>query len=205
MSASNFLKVFVLLAVTAASQDAPAAPLASPKKGVGTWAFAGSQQALTDVQASWFYNWNPGLAGVEAPPGMQFVPMIWGRDATAAESLAQAKDAPILLGFNEPDHEEQSNLTVEEALALWPKLQSTGAKRLGSPATANDPRLPSSWLHNFMAGAKAKGLRVDFICVHRYVDVFDPALATDGGAAKQGGFVGRAKVKSRRRFGICLV
>lgn len=29
-----------------------------------------------------------------------------------------------------------------------------------------------------MAGVKAKGLRVDFICVHHYVDLFEPVAAT---------------------------
>ena len=155
-----------------------AAPGVSTKKGVGTWAFPGSKKALTDVKAAWFYNWSPTLAGVEAPAGLNFVPMVWGRNHLSPQSLAAVKDVPVLLGFNEPDHDDQSKMTVGEALALWPKLEATGAKRLGSPATANDARASNSWLEQFMAGAKAKGLRVDFICVHRYVDTFEPRAAT---------------------------
>ncbi|PIG98398.1 hypothetical protein CS542_06290 [Pedobacter sp. IW39] len=40
-----------------------------------------------------------------------------------------------MLGFNEPDLGDQSNMSVQDALAAWPKLESIGLP-LGSPATA---------------------------------------------------------------------
>jgi hypothetical protein len=69
-----------------------------------------------------------------------------------------------LLGFNEPDHPHQSNMSVAEAIRLWPHLQSTGL-RLGSPGTTN---ATGPWLEQFMTRVWRAGLRVDFITVHRY-------------------------------------
>ena len=60
--------------------------------------------------------------------------------------------------------------------ALWPDLMATGM-RLGSPATAGNPSVSESWLDKFMEGAEARGYRVDFVCVHWYGGMFDPARA----------------------------
>ena len=72
----------------------------------------------------------------------------------------------------------QSNMTVAQALDLWPKLQATGL-RLGSPAVAADAATPGGWLDQFMAGAAARGYRVDFITVHWYGSDFRPGPAVD--------------------------
>ena len=58
-------------------------------------------------------------------------------------------------------------MTVEEALSLWPQLEATGM-RLGSPAPTREAALNGGWLDRFMQGIKAKGYRVDFVCVHHY-------------------------------------
>jgi hypothetical protein len=72
--------------------------------------------------------------------------------------------AKHLLGFNEPDHVAQANMSVDQAISLWPQLQKTGL-RLGAPVTVN---VTSPWLKDFMAKAKLKGLRVDFMTMHCY-------------------------------------
>jgi hypothetical protein len=62
--------------------------------------------------------------------------MAWGAASADAGTLAQAKaQGPYLLGFNEPDMAAQSNMTVDQALCLWPKLMDAG-RVLGSPAVA---------------------------------------------------------------------
>jgi hypothetical protein len=97
-----------------------------------------------------------------APADVEFVPMIWGKDNVTPATLAKAKrEGDVLLGFNEPDMDGQANMSVEDALAAWPKLQDTG-RRLGSPAVAYGGDTAGGWLDRFMKGAKAKGLRVDF-------------------------------------------
>ena len=69
-----------------------------------------------------------------------------------------------LLGFNEPDHPGQANMSVEEAIRLWPLLQFTGL-RLGSPNTTSPT---SPWLDEFMARAARAKLRIDFMTMHSY-------------------------------------
>jgi hypothetical protein len=65
-------------------------------------------------------------------------------------------------------------MTVAQALDLWPQLETTGM-RLGSPAVATGADTPGGWLDQFMAGAAARGYRVDFITLHWYGSDFGPA------------------------------
>ncbi len=140
----------------------------SQRKGVSTWNFSGVQQALADSGASWYYNWGATPNGITGPAGVSYVPMIWGAASVTDANLAQVSDeGHVLLGFNEPDLASQSNMSVAQALALWPRLMATGMS-LGSPAVASGAATPGGWLDQFMAGAKARGYRVDFITVHWY-------------------------------------
>jgi hypothetical protein len=156
----------------------PAASLAArvdPKRGVASAKYLSSNPSvLARLHTSWAYDWS-----WEAPPrgaGVEWVPMIWGGGSVTTASIASLTDdrrsgrARVLLGFNEPDSGSQSNITPERAAALWPRLQSTGL-RLGSPA----PAVPGDgWLGRFMAIARARRLRVDFIALHYYQDFTDP-------------------------------
>jgi Glycosyl hydrolase catalytic core len=155
-----------------ASAAAPASALpaaaANAKKGVAAWSFNGVSQALTRSGASWYYTWSTSHQPIATPRGLHFVPMIWGPASVTAAALSQAKhQSRYLLGFNEPDMSSQSNMSVAEALRLWPRLMSTGMQ-LGSPAVADAAATPGSWLALFMRGAKARGYRVNFITVHWY-------------------------------------
>ena len=143
----------------------PAPPAASTRKGVGVWGFDGVSTALARSGAGWYYTWSTTHDGITGPG---FVPMIWGSGSADAASLDRARQAgPYLLGFNEPDMAGQANMTVDQALALWPTLMNTG-KVLGSPAVAFGGDTPGGWLDRFMSGAAAKGYRVDFVAVHWY-------------------------------------
>ncbi len=129
-------------------------------------------QKTSLLRASWAYDWNcnrPSSLSLSTP----FVPMIWGRtyanDAALMQRLATSLPGTenTLLGFNEPDMGGQSDMSVSEAISLWPKLVATG-RRLGAPATAYDPNAPNSWLAQFMAQAKQLNYRVDFLTFHWY-------------------------------------
>jgi RNA polymerase sigma factor (sigma-70 family) len=154
---------------TSTRAAAPAGPArTSDKKGVAVWNFSGVSQALGQSKASWYYTWATHHQGISTPSGVDFVPMIWGRDNVDSRSIAQAKSAgPYLLGFNEPDMAGQANMSVDEALSLWPKLAATGST-LGSPAVAFGGATSGGWLDRFMSGAKSRGYRVDFIALHWY-------------------------------------
>jgi RNA polymerase sigma factor (sigma-70 family) len=150
---------------------APAPPpvtVSSERKGVSTWNVAGVSQALTESGASWYYDWGATPNGIATPAGVSFVPMIWGASDVTAATLDQVKsEGSVLLGFNEPDLSSQADMSVTQALGLWPQLMATGMT-LGSPAVADDAATPGGWLDQFMTGAKARGYRVNFITVHWY-------------------------------------
>ena len=137
-------------------------------KGVGTWKFTGVNHALAESGASWYYSWGPSPDGMTAAPKTSFVPMIWGASDVTTGTLEQVKrEGRILLGFNEPDLSTQSNMSVQQALDLWPQLMATDME-LGSPAVSSGAATPGGWLDQFMSGAKVLGYRVNFITVHWY-------------------------------------
>jgi len=141
---------------------------ANAKKGVSAWTFNGVSKALVESGASWYFTWSSGHADIASPRGAAFVPMIWGPGSVTAAALSQVRhEGHILLGFNEPDLSSQSNMSVSQALALWPRLMATGM-RLGSPAVAVGAATPGGWLDRFMRGAAARHYRVNFIAVHWY-------------------------------------
>ncbi|MEW2163398.1 glycosyl hydrolase [Streptomyces sp. NPDC007084] len=162
----------------AATQPAPetkAAP--AGRKGVSLNPVDGASQALADSGASWYFNWASSTGTVTKPDGVDYVPMIWGPGSVTDAELGQAaKEGKELLGFNEPDSPAQSNMSPEQALDLWPRLQATGL-RLGAPAVATGADVADGWLDRFMRGAEQRGLRVDFIPVHWYGADFGPDAA----------------------------
>jgi hypothetical protein len=129
------------------------------------------------LRVRWIYSWTAdGPEGM--PAGVEFVPMIWGDrgnpEATCERlaALQKAGSHKHLLGFNEPDGKDQADMTVETALKIWPFLEKTKL-RLGSPATVHGD---NAWMTEFMKGAEARALRVDFICVHWYGGPSVPSL-----------------------------
>ena len=153
------------------------------KIGIGAWEHAQPGWAANRLRAlgvAWYYVWGPepiSSGGLES--GAEFVPMIRDaaqlRDAEWALSSQAETQAAVLLGFNEPDRPDQANMTVEEAIAHWPRL-AAAAKRLGSPAPSKGGALPpQGWLARFLDAARASNLRVDFIAVHYYAAKHDIA------------------------------
>ncbi|MDF7825374.1 glycosyl hydrolase [Pontiellaceae bacterium B12227] len=142
--------------------------LSSKKKGYGTVPGRDPQWAekLDRLNAKWFYSWGE-KAPEKIPPGIEFVPMKWGKWGCTAEKMSAIKAAghKTLLGFNEPDQKKQANMSVEKAIELWPLLMDTGL-RLGSPAGVHPD---GEWMEAFMAEVKKRGYRVDFITMHSYM------------------------------------
>jgi len=112
------------------STDTTAA-ITTGKKGVdfntnmtnGTW-----NGDIVNLKAFWFYTWGTPLPN-GSPQNCEFVSMFWGQGNVTDGNIAavkQLKDqgkVKYVLGFNEPDRGDQSNMTVSQALALWPKLE----------------------------------------------------------------------------------
>ena len=124
---------------------------------------------ISRLKPFWHYSWNRDMRE-QIPDSVEFVPMFWGAGSVTNDEilrikgLADAGKVKYVLGFNEPDLESQANMTVDEAIALWPKLEEIGVP-LGSPVPAG---LNNGWLEEFMKKANANNLRVDFVCIHLY-------------------------------------
>ena len=124
------------------------------KKGV-----AGNIEANLDVD--WLYNWNLDR---NSPLDWEYTPIRQVRYWPSMDQDWKARGATHVLGYNEPDHADQANMTVAEAISSWPDLLSPGL-RVGAPAVSDGGL---SWLYDFMTQADAAGLRVDFVPVHYY-------------------------------------
>jgi Glycosyl hydrolase catalytic core len=175
---STILTVRRLIAITiclATVSGAAAAAPRSPKRGVASAHYLSTDaRALAPLHAAWAYDWS--WRAPLAVPGLEWVPMIWGPGSITPASIAaltaqrRSGRAGYLLGFNEPDSGSQANISPQRAAELWPRLEATGLS-LGSPA----PAVPDDgWLARFMAIARARRLRVDFIALHFYQDFTDP-------------------------------
>lgn len=126
-----------------------------------------SFRQIKSLNPDWYYTWQHTRTYTKLP----FVPMIKdARRLLEQDALGfvnrelRQTHTQNLLGFNEPDHPLQANMSVDQAVRLWPLLQTTGL-RLGSPATVNST---SRWLEQFMLRAKRENLRVDFMTMHCY-------------------------------------
>ncbi|RPD61934.1 hypothetical protein L226DRAFT_545905 [Lentinus tigrinus ALCF2SS1-7] len=123
------------------------------------------------------YDW-----GVDKPDGADalgydYWPMLWGgsSDKISAFEKAMAKDkfGTIVLGFNEPNEEGQSNMDPETAASLWKQhIEPQVAKgyKTCSPAMSSRPN-GKQWMADFMKACD--GCTVDYQCVHWYDIGFD--------------------------------
>jgi len=111
------------------------------------------------VDGTWSYSWS---ADQNSSAGVEYVPIRQNGGWPGWSEISGKQYVTHVLGFNEPDHTEQSNLTVVQALAQWPDMMRTGL-RIGSPAVTNN-----SWIYAFMDSCKAKNYRVDFVAYHAY-------------------------------------
>lgn len=163
MNRRHFLTTTTLAGAAALAEARSTRNEPSLKKG---WS-GGNAKTHELFNINWYYNW--GLKG----QGENFVPMFKGKQQIKGDGLKQLKSIdklPYLLGYNEPERVKQGNLSLEEALDFWPRLQEVAeakGSRLGSPAPSSDQG-GLDWLEEFMQQAKRRKLRVDFIAVHYY-------------------------------------
>jgi hypothetical protein len=137
------------------------------KKGVS------ADGELADLsRSSWCYDWG---AAAESNIDHEYVPMRHNRWWDSWENIGSRVNTTSVLGFNEPDHADQSDMNTDIAIQLWPELMKTGL-RIGSPAPDN---IDSWWLKEFLAKADSLNYRADFVATHMYWNSQDPKSLAD--------------------------
>lgn len=140
-----------------------------PKKGL-----AGYIDSHDQFHAGWSYSWGRASSTV-FPFDHTFNPMQWAGGNMAhgdpkgpldlARNDLQSSPKPAhLMGFNEPDHTDQSNMTPDWAIERWPRLEALEAP-LVAPCPANTF---GTWLPEWTAKADARGYRRDYTPFHWY-------------------------------------
>jgi hypothetical protein len=124
------------------------------KKGKAGWSPA-------KINATWYYDWN--IAGAAAA-NYDYAIIRQNGGWPSWTDIKNKKNVNHLLGFNEPDRPDQSDMTVDEAFAQWPEMMKSGL-RIGSPAPATPQ---NSWITNFLAKCDQMNYRVDFVAIHCY-------------------------------------
>ncbi len=142
-----------------------------PKKGL---AEIGSGEYIDGQRVHHIYNWGLVPSG-GTPERLHHAPMIWGNRFWEEMALRQAEwyataEPEYLMGFNEPDHTDQSNISPALALELY-SAQEAIRLPLVSPC--------SSWWNNgwsmrWFNGAKARGMRFEKTAIHVYIGQTDP-------------------------------
>lgn len=124
------------------------------------WRSGGSEIANSDkTNSTWFYTWSVDR---NSTFNQEYVLIKQNLFWPSWSSINAKRWSSHLMSFNEPDHSNQANVTVSQALNSWPDHLRTGL-RLGSPATTD-----FNWLYQFMDGARARNFRVDYVVVHAY-------------------------------------
>ncbi len=133
-----------------------------PKKGSGGMPFRAEEYGV-----SWAYNW--GKLGTDFPENVDYWPMQWGSFfwddwPELVPDWKRDGDPYMLMGYNEPDAQSQSNIPVASAVAMWPRLEVVNTPLLG-PAPVNPT---NDWILDFMQGAADNEMRIEYAAVHRY-------------------------------------
>jgi len=170
---NTFLFLFLFFSVSAQS----------PKRGVAYGYHSQADMAALKPGISWWYNWSPepdaDLKANYESLGVEFVPMAWGKvnDADVQDFINKIRPgAKYLLAFNEPNFNDGSRLTPQEAVATWANIEKIAtAKNLeivsASPAYNGSNNYggitdPVVWHNQFFQLCPT--CKVDFIAFHTY-------------------------------------
>ncbi len=145
----------------------------APKKGNGGSNFANA------MNSKWFYNWGQNNL-VSVPDDTVYHPMQWGSFnwvyGTTPGPIWQhyptwrkRGDGIHLMGFNEPDRTDQSNIPLADCVSLWPRLMALDQPLVSpSPGTLNPPVGVPSWHELFYTETDRLGYRVEYNAIHTY-------------------------------------
>ena len=116
---------------------------------------------------TWLYNWSSNVT--PGSDSIEFIPMQWNNVNIDElhHKVKQAK-ATTVIGFNEPELPDQSNMSLELASNEWLRciepLRKAGV-RCGSPGISSAPHAVG-WLRDFIKRIREGGSDIDFYCFH---------------------------------------
>ncbi|KAI0721880.1 glycosyl hydrolase catalytic core-domain-containing protein [Cerioporus squamosus] len=123
------------------------------------------------------YDWSVEKPDGADDLGYDFWPMLWGGGSDKISAFEKAMSKPkygtIVLGFNEPNEQGQSNMDPQTAASLWKQhIEPQVAKgyKTCSPAMSSRPN-GKQWMQDFMKACD--GCTVDYQCLHWYDIGFD--------------------------------
>ena len=90
--------------------------------------------------------------------------MIWGY---WGQDFPPLPDYDTVLGFNEPNHEDQSNLDPETAAYAWMELQAAYPDKILVSPSASPPNA-EQWFDQFFEICNAIGCRVDYLGDYKF-------------------------------------
>lgn len=114
------------------------------------------------TRSTWYYSWGGHDVSQD---NFEFVPMRHNMNWDHFDKINSRTETYNLLGYNEPDHKDQSDITVDEAVDNWPEFMKAGL-RLGSPAP---DAIGKDWLKQFIRKVDSLNYRVDFVAAHMYL------------------------------------
>lgn len=121
---------------------------------------------VSSTRAHWHYSESNRLS-IKEPGNIDFVPMVkdtadlGSDDIEALNKMKDNGQLRYIIGFNEPDNPEKANMSVADAIALWPQLEQFGVP-LTSPLCVD---AEGTWMNDFMTQASNSGLQVDFVAL----------------------------------------
>ena len=152
------------------------------KKGMGFYEEdeTNSLRYAQNMGVSWYYNWSEEAYDDQdsANSNLEFVPMIWNDVGNVSERLKNIKDEGYdkVLSFNEPDYDQEANMSVDLAADYNDVFHSSGL-RVGSPAVSESAVKENGWFENYWNQLNTKD---DFIAIHNYPGYIGLENAEDG-------------------------
>ena len=165
------------------------APTKSAKRGIAYDLQTSADLSALKSGVSWWYNWGAGTnapAGYSSTYGMDYVPMSWNGNniaigGTVDTYLTAHPECKYLLVINEPNLADQSNLSLAQAVSMWPQIETLAQKhgvKIVGPAmnwgtvnTTANPANPITWLDGFFSlfqSTYGRQPQVDAIAFHWY-------------------------------------
>ena len=131
------------------------------------WAGGNGSQA-DSTNAHWYYNWWHTKPNGADQANADWIPLVKFTNnlANKLATVTSYTDVDTILVLNEPERANQSNVTVAEAISIWPQFEATGMNLI-TPAVSDDGA-GRAWLADFMSQANANNYRMDGLAFHWY-------------------------------------